>query len=178
MVLFGGCGKKVNMYEGSLIVAMNDNRIIGVNGSLPWHLPGDLKIFKQHTLGKAVLMGYKTFASLDFKPLPDRLNLVLTSKDLSSNLPNLKFFNDWENMVSFAQSHSEWVVIGGSSLYLYAIDQVNKLYISWVDALISGDVLFPSFDLKKWRLVYQDKHPQDNNNKYSFNACIYVRGNV
>ena len=137
----------------SIIVARSKNGVIGQNGSLPWHLPEDLKHFRSVTGTNPVVMGRKTFESLPerFKPLPGRTNIVLTH-DTTWTHPGVLTFNDFESLELYILSNKEveFFCIGGKSLYKWAIKKSKKLYITEIDEIISGDVKFPRFDKSNW----------------------------
>ncbi|MBT3567035.1 MAG: dihydrofolate reductase [Porticoccus sp.] len=154
----------------SLIVAMANNRTIGLNNTLPWHLPGDLKYFKSITMGKPIVMGRKTFDSIG-KPLPGRLNIVITRNtnwsfsgvEVASSLDQAK------NIVSLMdESMSEIMVIGGSEIYNTAIDQADRLYITRVQASFEGDTFFPLFDEEIWHEVSRQEPEQQGETPYFF----------
>ena len=163
------------MHDGALIVAMNQQQLIGVNGDLPWHLPDDLKWFKQQTLDQIILMGANTFASLGHKPLPHRKNWVL-SRTPRPDTDKVRWFHDWSDMFQAAQRTGSWVVIGGAALYALALPHVERAYINWVDAPnLQGDTYFPKFDITAWRCVNQVDHPRDDRHAYAFQCCTYLR---
>lgn len=132
----------------SLIVAMTKNGVIGKDGSLPWNIPEELKLFKEKTLEKAVVMGRKTWNSLPekLKPLPDRVNIVLSHQDLI--LPkDVNLVKSIEEAIEVgSKCSSEIVFIGGGEVYSQVLDKVDKLYVSWIKKDFDGDVYFPEFD--------------------------------
>lgn len=154
----------------SLIVAMANNRTIGLNNRLPWHLPGDLKYFKSITMGKPIVMGRKTFDSIG-KPLPGRLNIVVTRNtswsfsgvEVASSLDQAKII-----AVLMDESTPEIMVIGGSEIYNTAIDQADRLYITRVQASFEGDTFFPVFDEEVWREVGRQEPEQQGETPYFF----------
>ena len=159
---------------GSLIVAVSNNNVIGFKQDIPWRLSVDLQRFKKITWGSTLLMGRKTFDSLGQKPLPGRNNWVLTRQKLDA--PSVCVFNTWQNMLEAAlHEKSGWFVIGGSSLYELALPYVNKLYITWVNADIKGDVFFPNIDLANWFCIQEEFFDQDASNQFSFTCCVYEK---
>ncbi len=154
----------------SLIVAMANNRTIGLNNTLPWHLPGDLKYFKSITMGKPIVMGRKTFDSIG-KPLPGRLNIVITRNTnwSFSGVEVALSLDQAKNIVSLMdESMSEIMVIGGSEIYSTAIDQADRLYITRVQASFEGDTFFPLFDEEIWHEVSRQEPEQQGETPYFF----------
>jgi len=157
----------------SLIAALGENRVIGVDNSMPWHLPGDFKYFKATTLGKPIIMGRKTWDSLG-RPLPGRLNLVVTRQpDLQ--LEGAEVFTSMDAAVERAeawaaeQSVSEVMLIGGAQLYAQGLERADRLYLTRVALRPEGDAWFPEFDEAEWALVSNvDNPPVDDKPAYSF----------
>ncbi|WP_338488727.1 dihydrofolate reductase [Pseudomonas trivialis] len=141
----------------SLIAALGENRVIGVDNSMPWHLPGDFKYFKATTLGKPIIMGRKTWDSLG-RPLPGRLNLVV-SRQTDLALEGAQVFPSLEAAVQRAeqwaleQGVDELMLIGGAQLYAQGLEQADRLYLTRVALSPEGDAWFPEFDRSQWTLV-------------------------
>lgn len=128
----------------SLIVAMAENRVIGYQGKMPWHLPSELQYFKEMTLGKPIIMGRKTFESIG-RPLPGRLNIVLTRQ--SELLPTgVKAACTPEAALDLAQGASEVMVIGGGQVYQAFLALADCLYITHIQANYEGDAFFPEWE--------------------------------
>lgn len=163
----------------SLIVALADNNVIGINNQLPWHLPADLKHFKTITNGKPIIMGRKTWQSLG-RPLPNRLNLVVSrQKDFmaegaevyTSLAEALERANAW----AAAQQVCELMLIGGAQLYSDALakDLVSKLYITRVHLSPVGDAWFPEFAANDWqRSAATDFASEDGKPAYSIECWV------
>lgn len=157
----------------SMIAALAENRVIGIDNSMPWHLPGDFKYFKATTLGKPIIMGRKTRDSLG-RPLPGRLNLVVTrQRDLQ--LEGAEVFTSLEAAVERAeewaaeQGVSEVMLIGGAQLYGQALEHADRLYLTRVALSPEGDAWFPAFDEGQWTLVSNTENPAlDDKPAYSF----------
>ncbi len=151
----------------SLIVAMTDDRVIGRNNQLPWHLSEDLVRFKQITMGHPIIMGRKTYESIG-KPLPGRTNIVVTRN------PGLKI--DGVTVVhglneALVLEGDEKFVIGGAALFAEALPKADKLYLTRIHHKIPGDVLFPEFNLAADFKVIDETHHQSEKGerlKYSF----------
>lgn len=141
----------------SLIAALGENRVIGVDNSMPWHLPGDFKYFKATTLGKPIIMGRKTWDSLG-RPLPGRLNIVV-SRQTDLALEGAEVFPSLDAAVqraeewAKAQGADELMLIGGAQLYAQGLEQADRLYLTRVALSPEGDAWFPEFDLSQWKLV-------------------------
>jgi len=147
------------MKEINVIVAMTKRRIIGKDGTLPWHLSEDLKLFKAHTTGNIVIMGRKTFDSIG-RPLPNRRNLVV-SKSIQENekVAGVEYFPDLEHALNAAQDGSGKIfIIGGASIYQQMIEKADRLYISLVDGDFDGDTCFPEVKEDVWKVVATEPH--------------------
>ncbi|MED1715355.1 dihydrofolate reductase [Bacillus paralicheniformis] len=158
----------------SLITAMDRNRLIGKDNDLPWHLPQDLKYFKEVTKGHAVIMGRKTFESIG-KPLPHRENIIVTSnKEL--DIPNCQMMHSAEEAVRFAKNkNEECFVIGGSTLYTEILPFADKLYVTKIDETFEGDRYFPEFSEAEWEIVSRRKGLKDDKNPYDYEFLVYQR---
>ncbi|MGN1394657.1 MAG: dihydrofolate reductase [Succinivibrionaceae bacterium] len=158
----------------SIIVAHSENFIIGKDGTMPWHLPADLKYFKSVTIGKPVIMGRKTFESIG-KALPNRVNIVITrNKNLILSDSTVLIFNSLEEALSNLKNLSEEIfVIGGGSLYKEAIQYADRLYITKIHAQIEGDTEFPHYDINKYKLISSIKYDKDEKNAYDLTFEVY-----
>jgi dihydrofolate reductase len=154
-------------------VARAMNGVIGRDGGLPWRLPGDLAFFKKTTLGKPVIMGRHTWDSLPIKPLPGRLNIVL-SRDGSFEPQGAVVCEDFSQAVQMGREQAvddgaeEVCVIGGAALFALAFPKARRLYLTEVEAEVAGDVHFPAFDEAQWREVWRERHDADAKNQYAF----------
>ena len=154
-------------------VARARNGVIGKDGGLPWRLPGDLAFFKKATMGKPVIMGRKTWDSLPLKPLPGRLNIVL-SRDGSFEPHGAVVCENFSSAVQIAREQAEddgvdeVCVIGGAALFEAALPRAKRLYLTEVEAQVEGDTFFPAFDEADWREVRREHHPADEKNQYAF----------
>ncbi len=157
----------------SLIVACDENRLIGRDGDLPWRLPNDLKHFKALTLGKTILMGRKTWDSLG-RPLPQRENWVLT-RDPAFAAEGCRVFNRLEAALA-AHPQGELMVIGGADLYRQALPHANRLYLTQVHAKERGDTWFPDFSGENFRETAREDHPADERHAYAYSFLTLERG--
>ena len=147
------------MKEINVIVAMTKDRVIGKDGTLPWHLSEDLKLFKAHTTGNIVIMGRKTFDSIG-RPLPNRRNIVV-SKSIREDekAAGVEYFPDLDHALSAAQEGDGRIfIIGGASIYHQMIEKADRLYISLVDGDFEGDTYFPEIKDDVWKVVKTEPH--------------------
>jgi dihydrofolate reductase len=145
----------------SLIVAMDKNRAIGRGNDLPWHIPADLKRFKSLTIGHPVIMGRKTFQSIESrlkKPLPERPNFVVSRAGFS--YPGVDVFPDLETAISEARHEfpqDEIFIIGGASIYEQAVPLVSRMHLTLVDTAVSdADAWFPEIDPAAWKDISRE----------------------
>ena len=154
-------------------VARARNGVIGVGGKLPWRLKSDLALFKQVTMFKPVIMGRKTWDSLPFKPLPGRLNVVL-SKDGSFEPNGAGVCESFGEALEIAREQAaedgaeEVCVIGGAALYALALPRAKRIYVTEVDAEPEGDTLFPAFNETDWTEVRREAHPAGEGDDHAF----------
>ena len=162
----------------SLIAALGENRVIGVDNSMPWHLPGDFKYFKATTLGKPIIMGRKTWDSLG-RPLPGRLNIVV-SRQADLVLEGAEVYPSLEAAVVRAeewakeQGVDELMLIGGAQLYAQGLAQADRLYLTRVALSPEGDAWFPVFDLNQWTLVSNVPNPAEGD-KPAYNFEVWEK---
>ncbi|CRM62126.1 Dihydrofolate reductase type 3 [Pseudomonas sp. 22 E 5] len=162
----------------SLIAALGENRVIGVDNRMPWHLPGDFKYFKATTLGKPIIMGRKTWDSLG-RPLPGRLNLVV-SRQTDLMLEGAEVFPSLDAAVERAQAWAleqgvdELMLIGGAQLYAQGLEQADRLYLTRVALSPEGDAWFPAFDANQWTLVSNLPNPAEGD-KPAYNFEVWKR---
>ncbi len=148
----------------SLIVAMDENGLIGASNGLPWRLPNDLKHFKRTTLGKPVLMGRKTWDSIG-KPLPERQNLVM-SRDTAFHPEGAKIVRTLDGALRLAEADGfkELMVIGGAQVYALTLPYADTLHVTRVHAHFEGDAWFPTLDWSEWiRESAEPQMPDDKN---------------
>ena len=157
----------------SIIVAMTNNRVIGKDNEMPWHLSDDLKNFKKLTLGKTVIMGRLTYDSIG-KPLPNRKNIVL-SRSLKDKKVNV--LSNVEEALEVTSAEEEVFIIGGQDIYLQTIKKATKLYITMIDSEIEGDKFFPNIDLSDWKIINSLAYSKGEFNSHDFTAQVYIKKN-
>ncbi|APZ43695.1 type 3 dihydrofolate reductase [Acidihalobacter ferrooxydans] len=148
----------------SLIAAVARNGVIGLDNELPWRLPDELKRFKAITLGKPIVMGRKTYASIG-RPLPGRENRVV-SRSPGLEIEGCRVFARLED--ALAGPEDEVMVIGGAQIYAAALPLAQRLYLTAVDAEVEGDARFPEIDPKTWRELSREPHPADERHAHAF----------
>jgi len=163
------------MSKISIIAAVSDNYAIGKSNNLPWHLPADLKHFRQLTTGHAIVMGKRTFESLPQGPLPNRKNIVLTS--IMSEGVNEGYFeaDSLEDAVYLCEHEKFVFIIGGATVYKQCIDKVDSMYITWVHSEFEADTFFPEIDFEQWNEVSREDFPTDEKNPYPYSFVEYSR---
>ena len=161
----------------SIIVAASENNVIGKDNRLPWHLPADLKYFKNTTWAMPIIMGRRTFESIG-KPLPGRHNIVITrNKDYKAN--GATVVSNLNEAVKAAESDdvNEFFIIGGAELFNTTLDQAQKIYLTRVHASIDGDVFFPALNEEKWKLVSEKNMEADEKNEYALSFQVWEKRN-
>ncbi len=160
----------------SLVWAMAQNRVIGRNNSLPWHLPEDLKYFKRITMGKPVIMGRKTYESIG-KPLPGRANIVIT-RNPNVSIEGVRVVNSLNQAMTLCESIAEIdgvaeaMVIGGAEIYALAMPLADRLYLTEVHAEVEGDATFPEFDRSLWDEVARVDFEASESNPYDYSFLV------
>lgn len=158
----------------SLIWAMGENRVIGRDNALPWHLPADLKHFRTLTTGHHIIMGRKTYESFP-RPLPDRTHVVVTSDPHYRAAPGCIVVHNVDAALDAARNNSEIFVIGGASLYAQMLSRADRLYITLIHAAFAGDARFPEFDWDDWTEVSREQHAPDERNPYAYTFLALKR---
>jgi dihydrofolate reductase len=162
----------------SLVVAASRNNVIGKDNKLLWHLPNDLKFFKNTTWAMPVIMGRKTFESVDNQPLPGRLNIILTRHpDLIPVDSHTQSATTLEEAVNIASQTDakEVFVCGGGEVYRLALPHAHKVYLTRVDANLQGDAYFPELDPKEWKIFSQLDFPADTKHPYAYSFQVWER---
>jgi dihydrofolate reductase len=146
-------GQSMDRPDRIIIVAMTEKQVIGRKGSIPWHIPEELRLFKEFTSGESVIMGRRTFESIG-SPLPQRHNIVVSSR--MNPRPGIDVCRNLTSAVKLADGYGKKVFfIGGAEIYRAALPLADFLYISWIKGEYQGYTWFPDFPLKDWELVAQ-----------------------
>ena len=143
----------------ALIAALATNNCIGQNGRLPWHIPADLKRFKELTRGKIVLMGRKTWESIPekFRPLPYRVNVVISRQPHLALPPGVKLYHTIDEALA-THAGEDIVIIGGGEVYRQTMALADTLYITEVNQTVEGDAFFPPIDKTAWHETEREKN--------------------
>lgn len=157
----------------SLIVAMAENRVIGVDNRMPWHLSADLQRFRRITLGKPILMGRRTHQSIG-RPLPGRQNIVLTS-DSGFVAAGCEVVHSLEAALGAANGADELMVIGGASLYRELLPRADRLYLTLIHHVFDGDTFFPEVDWSEWRESARQEVMDDQTSGLHYSFIDYAR---
>lgn len=157
----------------SIIVAVAENNVIGKDNKLIWHLPKDLKHFKETTTGHFIIMGRKTFES-NGRPLPNRTNVIIT-KDKNYKAEGCKIVHSLKEALDFAKNESEVFIIGGGEIYKQAMPIADRIYLTKVHQSFEGDTFFPEINMNEWTELSQQYFEPDERNKYPFSIITLVR---
>lgn len=162
----------------SLIVAVAENNVIGKDNNLPWHLPADMKYFRDTTLGHCVIMGRRNYDSipLKYRPLDKRTNIIVTrQQDFKAD--SCIVVHSVEEAISEAkrENESEVFIIGGADIYKQTLGIADKVYYTKIHHSFDGDAFFPVVDGRKWKLASRKEIAADQKNKFPFSICVYEK---
>ena len=151
----------------SIIVAIGENHAIGKNNQLLWHMPNDLKHFKDITSGRTIIMGRKTFDSVG-KPLPKRRNIVVTRQDIT--IPGCEVVKSIEDGLALCKNEDEVFIGGGAEIYKLAMHLTDRIYLTIIHKSFDADTFFPGIDKSEWKEVKREDFELDEKNPlpYSF----------
>ncbi len=158
---------------------MASNRVIGINNSLPWHLPEDLKYFKRTTMGHTIIMGRKTWESIG-RPLPGRTSIVVSANP-DYQAEGAKVVNSLEDAcrvaegISLIDGSDEAFIIGGAGLYAAALPKADRFHLTRVHADVEGDTSLPEFEESEWDEVWREDFVHNETNPYDYSICLLVR---
>lgn len=148
--------------------------MIGIENRLPWKLPADMRWFRQHTLGKPIIMGRTTYQSFGAKALPQRPNIILT-RNPQFKADDAQVVTSIDAALEACKPSQEAMIIGGADLYRQFLPIADRLYLTLVHSEIPGDAYFPSLDLNEWDLLQQIDHDSDDKHAYAFSFFRYQR---
>ena len=157
----------------SLIAAMSRNRVIGRDNRLPWHLPADLKRFKELTMGHHIVMGRKTWESIN-RLLPGRTSVIVTH-DPAFQFPGAKIARSVEDALQQCGDDPEVFVIGGAQLFRAALPLAQRLCLTTVQIDVEGDTYMPQLDLSQWQLISEESHSGDEKSALPWILQIFER---
>lgn len=154
----------------SLIAALAQNRTVGINNTLPWHLPDDLKYFRATTSGHAIIMGRKTYDSIG-RPLPNRHNIVVT-RDANWRAEGVTVVHSIAEAIDAAGKVDEVFLIGGASLYAEALPYADRLYLTEIEADVAGDAFFPDWPRENFTELRRDRRQGED---FAYSFVVYER---
>ncbi len=157
----------------SIIAAIGKKGEIGINGLLPWYLPADLKRFKEITGGHTVIMGRKTYESIG-KPLPDRINVIIT-RNQNYEVPGCLVVHSIKEALIITNQEPEVFIIGGAEIFAEALPFVEKMYITAIDKDFPADTFFPELDLSEWKITKTQTRHRPETEHIGFDFLIYER---
>jgi dihydrofolate reductase len=157
----------------SCIVAVSENGVIGANGQLPWRLPSDLRDFKAKTMGKPLILGRKTYATLK-GPLPGR-KLIVVSRGKPAVEEGVRVAGSLGEAIAMCEGEAEAMIGGGEEIYRMALPLADRVYLTLVHASFDGDAFFPLQALADFRLIHDERHSADAKNPYDFSFRVYER---
>ncbi len=152
---------------------MSRNRVIGAGGAIPWHLPGELKRFRNITMGHHIIMGRKTWESIG-RPLSGRTSVVV-SRQTGYQARGAIVARSLDEAIAACRNDEEIFVIGGAELYAHALPRASRLYLTVVEAEIEGDTRMPAFDAGAWREVASESFAADEHHAYPYRCSVYER---
>ncbi|MFA5499278.1 MAG: dihydrofolate reductase [Candidatus Cloacimonadia bacterium] len=161
----------------SIVVAVAEKDVIGCENKMPWDLPADLNYFKNLTLGNIVVMGRKTYESIN-QPLPGRINIVITTRKIKNDVITVKNIDEFFELIeqqSELWSDKEIFIIGGTAIYKAFLPCVDTIYRTRIYAEFEGDTFFPLIDEKEWYVAETEKGIRDDNNCYDYEFQVLKR---
>ena len=157
----------------SLIVAMAKNRVIGAGNRIPWHLPNELRLFKSLTMGHHIVMGRKTYESIN-RLLPGRTTVIVT-RQRDYAVPGAIVVHSVKEALDTCQGDEECFVIGGADLFRETLPLADRIHLTVVDAEPEGDTFMPDFDVSAWQEISSQRFPADDKHAYSYRYSVYDR---
>ncbi len=157
----------------SMIAALANNRVIGLDNKMPWHLPAELQLFKRATLGKPIVMGRNTFESIG-RPLPGRLNIVL-SRQTDYKPEGVTVVATLDEAVVAAGDVEELMIIGGATIYNQCLAAADRLYLTHIELTTEGDTWFPDYEQYNWQEIEQESYAADDKNPHDYRFSLLER---
>jgi dihydrofolate reductase len=164
--------QKYSLMTISIIVAIGENNAIGKNNQLLWHMPADLKHFKNITAGHSIIMGRKTFDSVG-KPLPNRRNIVVTRQNIT--IPGCEVVKSIDEGIALCEGEDEVFIGGGAEIYRQAMDKTNRIYLTIIHKMFDADTFFPEIDFTKWIETEHEDYQSDDKNKFPYSFITLER---
>ncbi len=159
----------------SMVVALDDNRLIGRNNELPWHMPADLAFFKRTTMGKPIIMGRKTWESIG-RALPGRRNVVIT-RNSDYQADGADVTESLASAIEVCAGEPEIMLIGGATLFEQCLADTDNLYLTKIHHSFEGDTWFPDYTQYRWQTEWEEPHAADENNPYAYTFYKFCKEN-
>ena len=156
----------------TIVVAIAENYAIGKNNQLLWHMPADLKHFKNITTGHTVIMGRKTYDSVG-KPLPNRRNIIVTRQDIK--IEGCQVVNSIADALALCANEHEVFIVGGAEIYKLAMSKTDRIYLTIIHHSFDADTLFPEIDYTDWKETARQDHQPDEKNKFPYSFITLER---
>lgn len=156
----------------TIVVAIAENYAIGKNNQLLWHMPADLKHFKNITTGHTVIMGRKTYDSVG-KPLPNRRNIIVTRQDIK--IEGCEVVKSIEDALALCANEDEVFIVGGAEIYKLAMSKTDRIYLTIIHHSFDADTLFPEIDYMEWKETAREDHRPDERNKFPYSFITLER---
>ncbi len=156
----------------TIVVAIAENHAIGKDNKLLWHLPNDLKHFKEITTGHTIIMGRKTYESVG-KPLPNRRNIIVTRQNIT--IEGCEAVNSIEAALALCADDAEAFIVGGAEIYKQAMKLTDRIYLTVVHQKFEADSFFPEISKPEWKEVYREDHEPDNKNAIPYSFITFER---
>ena len=157
----------------SIVVAIAQNNAIGKNNQLLWHLPADLKHFKQITSGHTIIMGRKTYDSIG-RPLPNRRNIVIT-RNTGLTIEGAEVVTTLEDALALCDNEDEVFIVGGAQIYEQALAKTHRIHLTTVHQNYDGDTFFPEIDKQVWKVINSEYHTPDEKNVVAYTFSTLER---
>ncbi len=157
----------------AIIVATDEQGLIGKDNDLPWRLSADLQHFKRVTMDKPIIMGRRTHESIG-RPLPGRQNIVITARE-GFQAPGCDVVHSLNEALALCNKQEEVMIMGGASLYQQTLPLADKLYLTLVHARLEGDTWFPAWSPEDWECISREDHQADEKNDYDYSFMLYQR---
>lgn len=164
------------MMRISAVVAASENDVIGRDGGLPWHVSSDLKLFKEITIGKPIIMGRRTWDSLPRKPLPGRRNIVI-SRQTDFSADGAELAHSVDEALALCAGETEVSIIGGGQVYAAALDRTTRIYLTRVHMEVEGDTFLPALKDGEWKEVERRTFPRGERDDAAFTLIVLDRVN-
>ena len=156
----------------TIVVAIAENYAIGKHNQLLWHMPADLRHFKQITSGHTVIMGRKTYDSVG-KPLPNRRNIIITRQDII--IPGCEVVKSVDAALELCKGEEEVFIVGGAEIYKLAMNKTDRIYLTIIHHSFDADSFFPEIDYMEWKETAREDHRPDEKHKYAYSFITLDR---